>query len=556
LERRLAAILAADVVGYSRLMEEGEAIALGVIRELKENHFEPRVLEHGGEILKRMGDGWIVAFTSIAAAVDCAMETQAKIAGDPVIKLRIGAHIGDIVFDTTDFHGASVNLAQRLEMEAPPGGLMVSQDFYRQLGGELAKEFTDAGSFQFKNIALPVNGFQWRPQQRAVDTRGDVPSIKVETFDFAPDDAETRATAAELRDQLIVRLSRRTGIKLFDESSGRADSSDYLLRGRLRLSPALGRLTLSLILRGEGRPIWSQTHEADASDVFRFCDDLIEKADAELRIQINAFDAERIAHLPDEALSVSELRSRAANAFYKLTIESWRYALEILDRALRLSPEDPMALAMRAEAIVTLALAHHEQVPEDEAERLGGDLDRAVEALPRSDYVFCTRGFFRIFVQNDSAGALKDAEQVLALSPAYAPGYDLLGFIQLARGDFERAVSSFDRSNSLTESDPSAPFGYFAQAAALLCGGDAERAADMVERAIQLRPNQWAYHRLHAICGRKMHDLEVAEKAEARALELPREPSILAHRLPLPADQADLSASLCPRDLDAGGQSR
>jgi tetratricopeptide (TPR) repeat protein len=553
LERRLAAILAAEVVGYSRLMEEDEALALGVIRKLKETHFEPTVVKHGGEILKRMGDGWIVAFASISPAVPCAMETQTIIAGDPVIKLRIGGHIGEIVFDTSDFHGASVNLAQRLETEAPPGGLMVSQDLYRQLGVELAKDFTDAGSFQFKNIALPVTGFQWRPQQQGSGGSGEVPSIAVETFDFAPEDAETRAVAADLRDQLMVRLSRRTGIKALDDGAGRADDTEYLLRGRLRLTPGLGRLNLSLVLRSEGRPIWSQTYEADASDVFRFCDDLIEKADAELRTQINAFDAERIAHLPDEALSVSELRSRAANAFYKLTLESWRHARELLDRALRLSPDDPMALAMRGEAIVTLALAHYEQLPERQAESLREDLDRAVESLPRGDYVFWARGLFRVFVQHDLAGALQDAERALALNPAYASGLDLMGFVNLASGNYEEAARHFGKAISLTESDPGVPFRYFAQAAALLCAGKAEQAADKIERAIQLRPNQWAYHRLRAICCRTTNDLEAAQKAEARSSELQREPSILAHRLSLPSDQADLLGLLSPRGPSVEG---
>jgi class 3 adenylate cyclase/tetratricopeptide (TPR) repeat protein len=554
MERRLAVILAADVIGYSRIMGEDEAVALGVIRDLKQEYFEPTVLEHGGEVLKRMGDGWIVAFSSISAAVQCAIETQNKLSGHPIIKLRIGAHIGEIVFDETDFHGASVNLAQRLETEAPPGGLMISQDLHRQLSGELAKAFTDAGSFKLKNIALPVNGFQWRPQRQTAARAGSVPSIAVESFEAAPDEPDTRAAAADLRDQLILGLSRRTGVRVLDESTGTPEDSDYVLRGRLRLKQGQGRCTLTLIVREEGRLVWSQTYQGDASDIFQFCDDLIQRANADLRVQINAFDADRIANLPDDELTVSELRSRAANAFFKLTVDSWTHALQLLNRALQLSPDDPMALAMRAVATVTLVFARDEEFSKQQIENLGEELDKAVESAPRSDYVFFARGLFRTYAQRDLAGALRDGERALALNPSYAWAHQLLGFVHLAGGRYDEAVRDLDKAISLSESDPTLPLKYYMHAIGQLCAGTPEQAAETIEQAIQLRPNQWAYHRLQAICHRKAGNDEAAEKAESRASALPREPSVLAHSPPLPPEQADLLILLSTRDGNGGGQ--
>jgi len=193
----------------------------------------------------------------------------------------------------------------------------------------------------------------------------------VEPFPAAPDDSETRAAVADLRDQLITRLSRRTGIRVLDESGGAGpEDADYLLRGRLRLTGGRGRFHLALVLRREGRPLWSETYEGGTADIFQFCDDTIERADADLRLQINAFDAERIADLPDEALSVSELRARAAHVFYKATLESWAHGKRLLERALRLSPDDPMAMAMYAEAVLTLAAAKWEQLPKETLDRL------------------------------------------------------------------------------------------------------------------------------------------------------------------------------------------
>jgi len=556
LERRLAAILVADVVGYSRLMDEDEATALAAIRSLKDLYLEPTVAEHEGEVLKRTGDGWIISFSSISAAVQCAMDTQIKLVEDSTTKLRIGAHIGEIVFDENDFHGASVNLAQRLETEAPPGGVMISQDLYRQLSGDLAESFTDAGNFKLKNIAMPVNGFQWRPKRSPAEKVSDVPSISIEPFESAPDEAETRAATADLRDQLILRLSRRTGIKVLDEVTGRAEDCEYLVRGRLRLTPTRGRFTISLILKQESQTIWSQTYQGDTTDIFQFCDDMIEQADADMRLQINAFDAERISSLSDEELSVSELRSRAANSFYKLTMESWRHAHQLLNRALALNPDDAMALAMRGETIITLALAAYEDLSDQQSESLRQDLDRAVELSPRSDYVFWSRGLYRVFVQGDLAGALKDVERILSLNPAYPPGYDLLGFAQLASEQYDQAVESFSKAISLSEADPSLSCRYFMKAIAQFCAGDAADAATAVEQAIQLRPRQWAFHRLHAICLETERDDLVAADAEARTQALQREPSILGHRPPLPATQNDLLKRLSLRvgetDTDSG----
>lgn len=543
---RLAVLMAADLVDYSRMMEEDEEAALGAIGELKDKHFEPVALKHGGEILKRMGDGWIVAFSSIAAAVQSAMEVQTKLAGHRVIGLRIGAHIGEIVFDDTDFYGAGVNLAQRLQTEAPPGGLMISQDLYRQLSAELAKSFTDAGSFKLKNIALPVNGYQWRPPRRGIAEARDVPLIAVESFPAAPDETDTRAAADDLRDQLILRLSRRTGVRVVDKTAGPAEDPDYLLRGRLRVTQARGRFNLALIMKGEGRPLWSQTYEGDTSDIFQFCDDLIERADADLRVQINAFDAERIADLRDEELSVSELQSRAASSFYKATMESWDYALELLNRALRLSPEDPMALAMRSEATVTLAAARYEELPDDQLKSLEADLNKAVELSPRSDYVFWARGQFRVYAQPDYAGARKDVERALTLSPAFAPGYELQGLVHLLGGDFEQAVRSFEKAVSLSESDPLLPYRLFLQTVALVCAGRAQAAADSIERAIQLRPNEWGFQRLQALCYQRAGNGTTAKEAQTRAARLAKKPSILAPRMPVPQQHADLINALCP----------
>lgn len=190
----------------------------------------------------------------------------------------MGVQIGEIVEDENDYYGASVNLAQRLQTEALPGGIMISQDSHRQLTGEISDAFTDAGNFQIKNIAAPGYGFQWRPQLEPSAKSDEVPTIYVEPFSYAPAIGETEAATTDLRDQLVLRLSNRTGVRLLDEATGNANKSVYVLKGRLRLSGNRGRMNISLVVRGSGNTIWTQSYDGDTLDIFSFCDELTEKS--------------------------------------------------------------------------------------------------------------------------------------------------------------------------------------------------------------------------------------------------------------------------------------
>jgi adenylate cyclase len=543
---RLAVLMVVDVVDYSRLMAEDEAATIKTIQALKDTYLEPVALEKGGEILKRMGDGWIIAFSSVPATLQCAFEVQTKLVGHPVVKLRMGAHIGEIVEDETDFYGAGVNLAARLQTEAPPGGLMVSEDFHRQLTGKMASSFDDAGTFKLKNIAMPVNGFQWRPQQSDISRTSDVPTIAVESFECAPDDLDTRAAVADLRDQLILRLSRRTGIRVLDEGTSRPTDSIYLLRGRLRIAGGRGRLSLSLLLREDARPVLSQSYEGETSDIFAFCDDLIERADVDLRLQINAFDGDRIAHLPDEQLSVSELRSRAASQFYLVTIESWGRFIELLERALRLNPSDPMSLAMWAEGIVTLAAAQYEDITQERIEALEEGCNRAIEQAPRSDYVFWARSVFGVYVLRNPAVARKDVERALSLNSAYPPAHETLGLINLQAMHYDEAASSLEKAVAMSESDPLLPTRLFMFALSLVCSNRITEARAAIERAIHLSPSPRSFHLLRAYCCHTEGDAAAAAEAEAVASRLPRQGSALAPRPPLPDEKAELARIVSP----------
>jgi adenylate cyclase len=477
MDRRLSAILVVDMVDYTRQMAQDESRTIELIRELRHVYVEPLVLKAGGEILKRMGDGWIIAFASIQQLVECAIEFQEKLAGHGGIHLRTAGHIGEIVFDEDDFYGSGINLAHRLQAEAPPGGLLISADLYRQMSAELAALFDDAGSFQLKNIPHVVNAYQWRPQNRAKERAADeLPTISIERFEHAPDTSDTRSVVADIKHQLLGALSQRTGVRILDSEGREHEPSHYRLRGTLRMASARGRLNLSLLLGDSGAVVWARHYEASTDDIFRFADEVVERANADLRIQINAFDGNRFAALSDEELSISELRTRAANFFHEGSFSGHEKVRALMERAIVLNPEDAMSLAMHAEAVLVLHAASHCDPAPETLEVLDRHLNKAVENAPRSDYVRFVSAVFDLWGRHDTEEAKKDIDRCLSINPSYPWGLFALGLYHSAKSEFDLAVKALDKAILLSDSDPLLPQILFVSSEILFCAGQYQRA--------------------------------------------------------------------------------
>ncbi|MEP2531221.1 adenylate/guanylate cyclase domain-containing protein [Shimia sp.] len=546
MQSRLTIILFVDLVGYSAMMDQDPGLAIDAVRTLKSTHLEPFAQKAGGTILKRMGDGWIIEFPSIAAALDCAMQVQSGLYKHQSLKLRIGCHLGEIIEDDDDFYGAGVNIAQRVQTEAPPGGLMITEDIFRQLPETRHSDFSDAGTFALKNISQPARLFQWRPRPNSVAQLGDVPSIEVHAIGYAPADTETMSVVEDLRSQLISRLSKRKGVSVFDGLAGTADNATYDLRGRLRLEGQLGRLSLTLMLREEGRPVWSENYESSTNNIFEFCDNILELAESDLRLQTNAFDGDRLAGVPDNDLSVSELRARAANEYYKVTYESWARGLALMHRALTLNASDGVSLAMRVEAELMLHTARYETMPSPKVEALMTDLDFAVIQMPRSDYVFWTRGMFRITFLDDIAGAKSDLARSAQVNPTYLETHELRGHIAMREGDFAEADRAFSRIVDRGAGDPLQVYRTFLRAVARFCNQDYQGAVDDATVAADLRPNEVGHYHLASLAYGAMGKMEESQHQDALAKRLDYSPAISTRRPVLPANFAWLAKKLAP----------
>ncbi len=547
MRRRLTTLMCADLVGYSALMGEDEALAVASVQELRNEHLEPVAKTYGGEVLKRMGDGWILSFPGVEAALDCAEEVQSSLAEHEIIKLRIGCHVGEIVEDDADFYGNGVNIAQRIETEAPPGGAMFSEDLFRQLSETRQGELKDAGVFALKNIAQPIRLYQWRPANLTTAPNvGQLPTIGFESFAAAPDTADNAALAQDLHDSIVAHSHRRTGITTVDTDSLESTPTLFLVRGRLRVAGTRGRFMLSLIQRDDMSTLWTGTYESDLSDPFAFADEILPRMESELRMQTIQHDGNRLAHMKDTQLSVSELRARAAGQFFKQTPESWKAGYAALDRAVLLSPNDGMSLAMRAQSRLNLDAMAFKTLSAAESEQMAHELDLAIAEAPSSDFVFWARGAYRLRILNDTVGAAADVARSRELSPNFIGIVDLIAQIALRERRYDDAVAALSVYEQMGTEDPFRVNRLCFTARVYLAAGDFDRANAAARQAADLRPMDRGIQLLKALSAQKAGDQLSLEAARTAAAGLEKTPSVAISKLALPEELDWLNSAVHP----------
>ncbi len=302
-QRRLAAILIADVVDYSRLMGEDETRTLAALAELRRDLFEPVVGARGGKIVKRMGDGWIVEYPNIADATAGAIEIQEGLSGHEIIQLRIGVHIGDVTFLDDDIYGDGINVAARLEALAEPGQVLISDTAHQSLDGKAVENFAGGEQHQLKNIARPVAVWRWPPTEATATAipeldegadksepppLPDKPAIAVLPFNDLSNDPENEAIADGLSEDIITALSRTRMYNVVARNSTFAykgtspDIRDvarqlgvrYVLEGSVRRSGARVRITAQLIDAESGNHVWADRYDRAYDDLFALQDEI------------------------------------------------------------------------------------------------------------------------------------------------------------------------------------------------------------------------------------------------------------------------------------------
>ena len=472
--RRLAAILAADIAGYSRLMGADEAGTLAAMHRVWAGIFNPAVAAHRGRVVKTMGDGALVEFSSAVDAVDCAVAVQAGMvamnaaSGRAAMEFRIGINLGDIVSDGDDILGDGVNVAARLETQAPTNGILVSDSVHAQVRGKVAISFADAGDLALKNIAAPVRAWRWGDGVRAeVQAQPeDLPSIAVLPFINMSNDPEQEYFSDGISEDIITDLSKIAGLMVVARNSsfaykgrtvdiravGRDLGVTSVLEGSIRRAGNRVRITAQLIDARNGSHLWAERYDRDLTDIFAVQDEVTMQIVGALRIRLQPVDRSLLADGRTASVAAHDafLQGRETMDRSAKTAESFRSAVDLHTRAIALDPAYSKPHAGLAAAYVLDFQNHLSDTPDP----LGLAARHAAIALekgPDDPYSHSVTAIVKVW-QRDLDGGRASAERALELAPNNSSALGSLGLTLVYMGEPEKAIAPIRRAIQL---DPS-----------------------------------------------------------------------------------------------------
>jgi adenylate cyclase len=399
-ERRLAAILAADVAGYSRLMGDDEEDTLARLKAHRRELIDPKIAEHHGRIVKTTGDGLLIEFPSIVEAVSCALVVQRAMAERdatmPEIKriaFRVGVHLGDIIVEDGDIHGDGVNIAARLEGLAEPGGICISEDAFRQVRGKVEAEFIDTGEQSLKNITRPIRVYRVVPERLAEARHPalplpDKPSIAVLPFQNMSGDVEQEYFADGMVEEIITALSKIRWFFVIARNSTftyKGHAVDVKQVGRelgVRKSGNRIRVTAQLVEATTGNHIWAERYDREIADIFALQDEITERVVAAIEPQLYAAEHFRSQRKPPESLDAWECVIRALSGIGQGSRAGTAEAEALCRRAIAIAPNYGQAQPSRLGPPEGPDVVARSQNGSAGGERGGTDRDRS--RRPRS----------------------------------------------------------------------------------------------------------------------------------------------------------------------------
>ncbi len=546
-ERRLLAILAADVVGYSRLMGEDEEGTHAAMKAIQGELGDPKVEEHRGRIVSKTGDGLLVEFPSVVDAVRCAVELQREmvtrnvaIPAEKRVEFRIGINLGDIIIDEHDIYGDGVNVAARLEALADPGGICVSRVVRDQVRDKLDVAFVDLGEQQVKNIARPVRVYRIAIAENAMAKAPlplpEKPSLAVLPFQNMSGDPEQEYFADGIVEDLTTAISRLPWLFVIARNSSftykgrpvdvkqvaRELGVRYVLEGSVRKAGNRVRIGGQLIDTTSGAHIWADRFDGELDDIFALQDQVASSVVGAIEPRLRHSEIERATRKPTQRLDAYDLYLRALAQFHKHSGEGTREAITLLKRALTVDPcyapaasmiglclalrrargGEPLSDAEIAEGLRLAGQAIEAGKDDPDVLWMAGDalsilagehataasaIDRALVLNPNSAHAWMASGWVSGF-QNRPSAAIEALQRAMRLSPLDPLGYMFSGglaFAHLTAARYQDALEWADRS---LRDQPR--FGSAISVKVASCGhlGQIEEARDWLRRLIELRP--------------------------------------------------------------------
>lgn len=571
LERRLSAILAADVVGYSRLMgvdEEATHVQLkGHFRTL----VEPKIAEHRGRVVKNTGDGMLAEFSSVVDALRCAVEVQrgmaarnAEVLQDKRIEFRVGINVGDVIIEENDIYGDGVNIAARLETLALPGGICVSARVQEDTRNKLDLAFEDAGEHQLKNIAWPVRVYRVRLEGAADKPPSalalpDKPSIAVLPFQNLSGDPSQEYFADGIAEEITTALARLRGFFVIARGSaftykgravgvkqiGRELGVRYVLEGSVRRAGERVRIGVQLADARTGHEIWVERYERALADLFALQDEVTASIVTAVEPQLYAAESARVQQTPPSHLDAWDYVIRALSFMWRRTQSDNAAALDLLSAALRLDPSYARALGLHA--WLSLWNAHAGWSAGGLAAVLApaSERARAAVAIDRDDpWARLALGFSHM-LRREHEDAVEELRAALDLNPNFALGHACLGLALAYGGKGAQAVVHLETAMRLSPRDPFFSVFVSMRSFAHFMAGDYAAGLDCGRRAVRQSPEISAHWRSLALSAAMLGYLEEAQEAMAKARQLQPDYSVAWVERASPLVQAADRARYC-----------
>ncbi len=506
-QRRLAAILAADVVGYSALMSQDEEGTHDQIRALQREVIKPAVEQHQGRVVKTTGDGFLIEFASPVQAVRCALAVQ-KALGDGPLQLRIGINLGDVIIEPDwDVYGDGVNVAARLEALCDPSGVLISGKVHDEAEGKVEATFENRGEQAVKNITKLVRVYALRDSQEPSELVPHKPlplpykpSIAVLPFTNMSGDPEQEYFADGIVEDIITALSRVRWFFVIARNSsftykgkavdirqvGRELGVRYVLEGSIRKSGNRVRITGQLIEAMTGRHIWADKFDGSLENIFDLQDQITEAVVAVIEPSLRAAEVERAYAKPTNDLDAYDLYLRALPHYYAVTKPRSDEALRLLGRALDRAPDYSSAKALAASVC---DIRRTQNWADDTEIKRCIQLAREVWTSHRDDPTALSRvGIALANLAGDFEAALAANDRALMLNPNSATAYGNGGLIRLWMGDWRTAIDLVQKDMRLNPLDPGRGFVAAAMCTALLHGNQPQEALEWAHKGLREMP--------------------------------------------------------------------
>jgi adenylate cyclase len=483
MERRLAAMVCADVAGYSRLMGADEAGTHAAFKAHRSAMY-PIVLNHGGHVVKNTGDGFLLEFPSIVGAIQSALAVQDLMAernnqlpADRVMQFRLGVHMGDVMADENDLFGDDVNIAARLETIAAPGGVAVSAKAYREASKHLSATFIDAGSHRFKNIAEPVSVWTWSPGGSEPCSResGDTANLPAQyrtaivgVLPFANlSDSADEYFSDGLTEDLIHALSLQSFYRVLSRNStfafkgqslstrliAREIDATYLIQGSVRRAGSKIRVTAELIAPENGEQLWTGRYDRDIGDLFAMQDEITTNLSAALAPEIYRAEASAPARASSTDLTAWDRFLRGLSRYYKPTKTDYEASIGLFREAIALDPALSIARAYLATILLQgVQFGWIKSTGELWREALNL-AESSVRLDPRSSFAFSVLAYIHAMQGNHEA-ALDAARKAIEQNPYDMGARGVLGICHLVIGEHRQAIELFSEAAQRGNSDP------------------------------------------------------------------------------------------------------